>query len=117
MSESDEITIFEDPNRLELDITSISNSNIIMDDYDSIDRIYNEMSEDYYSKININILRLFAEYYGLSRKGKKVDLIQNIIDYESDPTNKVIVDGCKKMWLNFNELKNNKVFAKYILSI
>ena len=117
MSENEEITMFEDPNRIELDITTISNTNIVMEDYDLMDGIYNEMSEEYYSKININILRLFAEYYGLSKKGKKQDLIQNIIIYESDPMNKVIVDGCKKMWLSFNELKNNKVFAKYILSI
>ncbi len=113
----DEIIILNDTNQLEIDIVSLTNTNVIMNDFNSIDYIYSEIADDFYSKININILRLFAEYYGLSKKGKKQDLINNIIEFENEPRNKGIVENCKKMWLNFNELKNNKVFAKYILNI
>jgi len=116
MSDNDEIHILEDPNKIEMDIMSVSNTNIIINDIPP-EYIYNEMSEEYYNKISMSILRVFADYYGISKKGKKIDLIYNIIEFENDPRNQIIVDNCRKLWLNFNELKNNKVFSKYILKI
>lgn len=112
----DERTMYEDKNKIEMDIMAVSNTNIIINDIGP-EYIYNEMSEEYYNNISVSILRVFADYYDIQKKCKKIELIYNIIEFENDPRNQVIVDNCRKMWLNFNELKNNKVFSKYILKI
>ena len=42
-------------------------------------------------------------------------MVQLIILFENEPTNKNIVDQRKRLWKNILELKNNEYFKKFIL--
>ena len=71
---------------------------------------------DYYENYNIKMLRHIATYYNiLKRKLKKNVLIDEIIKFENDPNNSVIVYNRKRYWYYMNELKNDSYFSKFII--
>jgi hypothetical protein len=55
-------------------------------------------------------------YYGLStRKKRKTDLIDDIIDFESQPENYFVVEHRKTMWYYMEELENDHYLSKFIV--
>ena len=69
--------------------------------------------QDNYTK---NELLHIAHYYNIStRKKKKVDIVQDIVLFENDPTNDEIVSKRKLMWYYASELKNDRFFKKFII--
>lgn len=71
------------------------------------------MYSQYYT---VRMLYHIINYYELqTKKGlKKDELIQLIILFETDPSNKEVFLKRIRMWNYINELKNDKYFKKYI---
>ena len=61
-------------------------------------------------------LEIIAHYYYIStRKKRKIDIIQDIILFENDPTNHEITNKRKLMWFYLYELNNDRFLKKYII--
>tara|TARA_B100000963_G_scaffold348556_2_gene356342 strand:- start:20157 stop:20531 length:375 start_codon:yes stop_codon:yes gene_type:complete len=61
-------------------------------------------------------LEMIADYYKISkRKKNKAILTQDIVLFETDPTNFEITEKRKLMWFYFNEIKNDRYFRKFII--
>ena len=61
-------------------------------------------------------LEIIADYYCISKRKKtKIELIQDIVLYETDPTNFEIVEKRKLMWFYLNELKTDRYLKKFII--
>ena len=61
-------------------------------------------------------LEMIADYYYISKRKKtKIELIQDIVLYETDPTNFEIVEKRKLMWFYLNELKTDRYLKKFII--
>ena len=61
-------------------------------------------------------LETIAHYYSIStRKKRKIDIIQDIILFENDPTNHEITNKRKLMWFYLYELNNDRFLKKYII--
>tara|TARA_B100001059_G_C17817039_1_gene575934 strand:- start:446 stop:829 length:384 start_codon:yes stop_codon:yes gene_type:complete len=61
-------------------------------------------------------LEIIAHYYSIStRKKRKIDIIQDIILFENDPTNHEITNKRKLMWFYLYELNNDRFLKKYII--
>ena len=55
-------------------------------------------------------------YYGLStRKKRKSDIIDDIIDFESQPENYFVVEHRKTLWYYLEELENDHYLSKFIV--
>jgi hypothetical protein len=92
-----------DPHNFNLDILDLNNS-----PYDD----YLEYMNNYTVKNLINILG----YYNINKnKLIKDEMVQLIILFENEQTNKTIVYQRKRLWKNILELKNNDYFKKFIL--
>jgi hypothetical protein len=92
-----------DMNKSQLDL-----DNSIYDPYHD----YLEYMNNYTVKNLTNILG----YYNINKnKLVKDEMVQLIILFENEPTNKNIVDQRKRLWKNILELKNNEYFKKFIL--
>ncbi len=77
-----------------------------------------QLALEYYYSTNFNIKKLskILDFYNLpTKKLKKQQLIDAIIIFELNVENSIIVAERKRLWQNFNELKNNSFFNKYIL--
>lgn len=62
-------------------------------------------------------IEMIADYYGISKRKKtKLELIQDIVLFENDPTNFEISQKRKLMWFYLNELKNDRYLKKFIIS-
>jgi hypothetical protein len=79
------------------------------------DDIYNDYL-DYMNNYNVKSLTNILGYYNINKnKLVKDEMVQLIILFENEPTNKNIVYQRKRLWKNFIELKNNEYFKKFIL--
>jgi hypothetical protein len=72
---------------------------------------------DYDLNYNFKYLTNILEFYG-KKKGKlnKSEIIEKIVDFETNLNNGPIVDDRKRLFNNIIELKNDKYFSKFILS-
>tara|TARA_B100001059_G_scaffold89122_1_gene87656 strand:+ start:318 stop:698 length:381 start_codon:yes stop_codon:yes gene_type:complete len=71
---------------------------------------------DYSQNYNIKKLTHIAKYYNLNiKKNKKEEIIDNIIQFENNPENSIIVYNRKRLWYYLNELKNDNYFSKFII--
>tara|TARA_R110001592_G_scaffold328217_1_gene609646 strand:+ start:18 stop:398 length:381 start_codon:yes stop_codon:yes gene_type:complete len=71
---------------------------------------------DYSQNYNIKKLTHIAKYYNLNiKKNKKEEIIDNIIQFENNPENSIIVYTRKRLWYYLNELKNDNYFSKFII--
>jgi hypothetical protein len=87
----------------------------------------NLKDDDFFSQIvnynenyTVKELLLMCEYYGFvkelkSNKCNKKQIIQFLVDFESDDENLDIVLKRKTLWFYINEIKNDKFMKKYIL--
>ena len=61
-------------------------------------------------------LEIIADYYNISKRKKtKAELIQDVVLFETDPTNFEITKKRKLMWFYFNELKTDSYLKKFII--
>ena len=67
---------------------------------------------------NVKQLSLIHEYYGLGSvsKKKKADIIMNIIDYEDNSENAGTVARRNVLWQYIDEIKNDPVLCKYMIT-
>ena len=71
---------------------------------------------DYYENYNIKMLKHIATYYNISkRKYNKKQLIDEIIQFENNSQNSLMVYNRKRFWHYITELKNDSFFSKYII--
>jgi hypothetical protein len=88
-------------------------------DNDEEDAIYDIVSLTLFYNTNYTIKGIIQilQYYGIY-KGKnkllKDELIQMLLFYETEPTNKIIVGKRLRLWSNIQELKQDPYFSKYI---
>ena len=79
------------------------------------DALYNDYL-DYMNNYNVKNLTNILGYYNINKnKLVKDEMVQIIILFENEPTNKNIVYQRKRLWKNIIELKNNEYFKKFIL--
>ena len=71
---------------------------------------------DYMNNYNVKSLTNILGYYNINKnKLVKDEMVQLIILFENEPTNKNIVYQRKRLWKNILELKNNEYFKKFII--
>lgn len=71
---------------------------------------------DYELNYNNKYLITILDFYEIKRqKFNKKELIQKIIEFETDINNQEIVNRRHRLFANFIELKNDKFFSKYIM--
>lgn len=85
---------------------------------DSIDNV--KLKEERYNSCTVKQLLLISDYYNLTKqyklsKSNKLDIIIQIVLFETDPKNNLIVNRRKSIWFYIEEIKNDKCMSKYIL--
>ena len=108
-----------DPHKSDLDLDNQNNfdlGNLLIDMNNSPDDdIYRDYL-DYMNNYNVKSLTNILGYYNINKnKLVKDEMVQLIILFENEPTNKNIVYQRKRLWKNILELKNNDYFKKFIL--
>lgn len=89
----------------------------IKDNYENnqLDKIYSmqiEYDENYIKKD----IELIADYYKLSkRKKRKMELIQDIVLFEINPSNESIVQKRKLMWFYISEIEEDSYLRKFLI--
>lgn len=74
------------------------------------------MEIDYELNYSLQYLTYILEYYGQKKqKMNKKEIIQKIVNIESSPENKEMIEERIKLFNNLIELKNNTYFKKYII--
>ena len=105
--EKSEIVTYDDLIN-EVDLLEITNESI-MDDY-----IASEIN--YQTNFTKKELERIADYYMISkRKKKKDELITDIVFFEKDSTNLMIVHKRKKLWAYMLEIKEDKYLRKFLI--
>jgi len=71
---------------------------------------------DYATNFNVKQLGMILDYYEiLKRNLRKEEMVNEIVLYESEPSNRSKVERRKRLWENVAELKKDKFFAKYLI--
>jgi len=71
-----------------------------------------DYDENYLKKDLVHIMN----YYELStRKKKKSEIIDDIIEFESQPENYFVVEHRKTLWYYLEELENDHYLSKFII--
>jgi len=72
---------------------------------------------NYQLNFMVRQLNQICEYYTIPKpkKATKDEIIQLLVDFESDPSNYEIVCKRQLLWFYMNEIKNDKYMKKYIL--
>jgi hypothetical protein len=73
------------------------------------------MSVDYEMNHTIKQLKHIAGYYGIKCKSRKVDMIQDIVIYETDSANHDIVSRRKRLFHYINALKNDDYLKSFVI--
>lgn len=71
---------------------------------------------DYSNNYNIKSLGKILDFYGIcKRKLRKDEMVQSIILFEMELCNYELVEERKRLWLNFQELKEHSFFNKFMI--
>lgn len=73
------------------------------------------MSFDYEMNYTMKQLKHIAGYYGIKNKPRKVDMIQDIVAYETDTVNGDAVARRKRMFYYMDALKNDEYLKSFIM--
>ena len=94
----------------------IDESIFYADFYDVENDILNDLSSlDYETYTVKQLIRIHEYYIPKSKKQmKKFDIINSIVDFETNPKNNQIVSRRKKLWGYIEELKNDKYTKQFI---
>lgn len=85
-------------------------------DYEFNTDVFVAKQLDYSENCIMSDLKKIADYYDINyRKLKKDDLIQEIVIYECDPSNKILYMNRQQAWLWLRELKEDAKLKHYIL--
>ncbi len=68
-----------------------------------------------YYELDVKIQRDPTDDKSKKRPKKKEELVQDIVEFEMDETNKTTVDRRKCLWFYMQELKDDKFLHKYII--
>ena len=86
-----------------------ADTNFNMDEYIALEMDYNEN----YKKKE---LERIADYYEISkRKKRKQKLIEDIVIFEKDETNKEITERRKLLWYYMEEINNDNYLSKFLI--
>ena len=81
---------------------------------DHIDN-YIALELDYNLNYTLEELKHISKYYKISlRKKKKMDIVTDIVIYELDPENDIIVNRRKYLWDCVNNIKEDKYLSKFL---
>lgn len=115
----------EEEEEEEADYNISSSSSGTTDDIFAEIELFESYSNAAYAQVvnydlNYTSLRLcqICDYYGIKtnkRAGKKCEIIQLLVSFETNQSNYEIVARRKQLWNYINELKNDKFMKKYIL--
>ena len=98
---------------LELNDYEIYKNNLI--DMDNLLAI----KTDYELNYNLSYLKNILEFYNIKKNLKKnigkKEIIESIVNFETDNNNSKIVKERMRLFSNFIELKNHKYFNKFII--
>ena len=86
-------------------------------DSDNID-VDNDMIAreiDYQTNYTKKDLDKIADYYNLNKRKKKMELVEDIVQFENDMLNIEIVYKRKKMWSYIEEIKSDKYLSRYLI--
>ena len=93
-----------DSNNYEMDSNEIDNNEIIAQQI------------NYDLNFPLKYINNIMDYYEIKKsKLNKKQMIQKIVEYESNPENYFSVFERKRLFDNYIELKNNKFFSKFII--
>ncbi len=71
---------------------------------------------DYSNNYTIKSLGKILDFYGIcKRKLRKDEMVQSIILFEMELCNYELVEERKRLWLNFQELKEHSFFNKFMI--
>ena len=73
------------------------------------------MSFDYEMNYTMKQLKHIAGYYGIKNKIRKVDVVQDIVVYETNAANYESVARRKRMFHYMDALKNDEYFKSFIM--
>jgi hypothetical protein len=73
------------------------------------------MSFDYEMNYNMKQLKHIAGYYGIKNKTRKMDVILDIVAYETDAANGDAVIRRKRLFYYIDVLKNDEYFKTFIM--
>ena len=73
------------------------------------------MSFDYEMNYTMKQLKHIAGYYGIKNKTRKVDVIHDIVAYETDAANGDAVTRRKRMFYYMDALKNDEYFKSFMI--
>jgi hypothetical protein len=73
------------------------------------------ISFDYEMNYTMKQLKHIAGYYGLKCKNRKADMIQDIVNFETDAANGDAVVRRKRMFHYMDTLKNDEYFKSYVV--
>ena len=71
---------------------------------------------DYFENYNMKQLHHISKYYDIStRKLKKEELIELVIQFENDENNMEVVYNRRRLWHYLMELKEDSYFSKFVI--
>tara|TARA_B100001059_G_C17728575_1_gene524883 strand:- start:300 stop:665 length:366 start_codon:yes stop_codon:yes gene_type:complete len=71
---------------------------------------------DYSTNYTVKQLGNILDYYEISRrKMRKEEMVEMIVLYENEEDNMMQVEQRKRLWKNFEELKQDKYFSKFLI--
>jgi len=73
------------------------------------------MSFDYEMNYTMKQLKHIAGYYGIKYKARKMDIIEDIVEYETDTANGDAVMRRKRLFHYMDALKNDEYFKSYVV--
>ena len=93
----------------------VNNSSFLDNSHSNIDQ-HIALEINYCTNYTIKSLGKILDFYGIcKRKLLKDEMIQFIILFETDENNYVLVEGRKRLWKNFKELKEHIFFNKFMI--
>ena len=96
-----------------VEVTDDSNNRNISTDW-STD--YLKLQLHYNDNFTVKDLHKICDYYDINkRKLLKDQLVDEIVLYELDTNNLLMVQTRKRMWFYMDELKSDKFFKKYVI--
>ena len=95
------------------------NANMDLGDFEDVDFFNMDcataISFDYDLNYTMKQLKHIAGYYGMKCKSRKVDIIQDIVQFEMDDKNESTVVRRKRMFHYIETLKNDDYFKSFII--
>ena len=95
------------------------NANMDLGDFEDVDFFNMDcataISFDYDLNYTMKQLRHIAGYYGIKHKARKMDIIEDIVEYETDAANGDAVMRRKRLFHCMDALKNDEYFKSFVM--